>query len=97
MVQPKKTEIPIPRPRMCSGKISASPHPHVVAAIGGILALRNMDRLDRRKTFRSSADASCAAMASIAAMEIRCCSAMMCRANTSLERRWKYKAPLRHP
>lgn len=27
VVQPKKTEIPIPRPRMCSGKISAS-HTH---------------------------------------------------------------------
>ena len=27
VVQPKKTAIPIPRPRMCSGKISAS-HTH---------------------------------------------------------------------
>ncbi|MFW2243385.1 hypothetical protein ACVH9Z_23925 [Rhodococcus opacus] len=26
------------------------PYPHVVAVIGGIIALRNMDRLDRRKT-----------------------------------------------
>ncbi len=38
-------------------------------------------------TICSIADASCAAIACTAEMEIRCCSAMMCRAKSSFDRK----------